>query len=118
MYDGFIIIYLFIGIVYLILTISMIVKFFQIAKDLNFLKQKGEFEYDSFNFLIANGYKDEAKRVVLRKVWNDYWMQFLRDSENNKQFDTHYNKLKDRYIEEFKMLQEEFPKYDNLRPKE
>ncbi len=106
------------GIAYLILTISMIVKFFQIAKDLNFLKQKGEFEYDSFDFLIANGYKDEAKRVLLRKIWTDYWMRFLRDCETNEQFDLHYNKLKDRYIEEFKMLQEEFPKYDNLRPKE
>lgn len=51
----------------------------QIANDVRFIKQRtdGELNYltedrskGELEFLIVNGYKDEAKRMLLRKVWN------------------------------------------------
>ena len=111
--DVLITFYVIAGIVYLIITISMIVKFFQIAKDLNYLKEK---KTESFNFLISNGYKDEAKKVLLKEVWESDTMYNLRLSLNNKDFDVNYDIVKAKFKEKFNRLGEDFPKYEYFRP--
>lgn len=82
-----------------IISIIVLIKFFQIAKDLNYIKQKIDRETYSKNevsFLIANGYKDEAKRMLLRKVWE------VKDKYP-------YNKIKSSFSKYFAQIGEPFP---------
>ena len=103
-----------IAIVYFIISIAMIVKFFQIASDIKDLKEKSCKENDSIDFLIANGYKVEAKIKLLRDVWNDPLMYHLKGKLTKEVFDLHYPKLREKYIKKFTRLGEDFPSYDNL----
>ena len=119
--------YILVVIVSIIITIVILVKFFQIAsntkslnekveklkqisRDINFIKERfdGELNYLSeerstgeLNFLIVNGYKDEAKRMLLRKVWH-------------KKADCTYTELYDKYNPFFIRIEEPFPNEDIL----
>ena len=105
---------IFVGIIYLIISIAVLVKFFQIATDVKHLKEKALLDNDSVDFLIANGYKEEAKRQLLRIVWNDQLMKPLKDRPTKEVYDLNYPKLKEKYNKKFIRLGEEFPIYDNL----
>jgi hypothetical protein len=105
---------LLIGIISLIISIVILIKFFQIASNVKDLKEKSWFEMDSFDFLIANNYNEEAKRKLLRQVWNDQLMNPLKNKPTKETFDLHYPRLKEKYNEKFIRLGEDFPKYDKL----
>ncbi len=107
-------IYFFVGIIYLIISIAVLIKFFQIATDVKDLKEKFWDEKDSIDFLIANCYKEEAKRKLLKMVWNDQLMYPLKGKPTKEVFDLHYPKLKEKYNKKFMRLGEDFPTYDNL----
>lgn len=107
-------IYFFVGIIYLVISIAVLVKFFQIATDVKDLKEKFWDEKDDVEFLIANGYKEEAKRKLLKMVWSDQLMNPLKSRPTKDVFDLNYPKLKEKYNKKFIRLGEEFPTYDNL----
>lgn len=117
MSDEAIVLYVILGIGYLILSICMIVKFFEMAKNIKVLKEISS-ENDSINFLIANGYIIEAKRKLCRKVWND-WDKATSSiyNENEEVRNSIYNRLKEKYNDLFISIGEVFPTYDNLRKK-
>jgi len=117
MSEGTVFLYVFLGIGYLIISICLIIKFFQMAKDINILKEN-YLDNDSIDFLIANGYMVEAKRKIFRDVWKDYDMvTILKYCKDEETFDTNYKILKDRYNDLFIRIGEEFPTYDSLRKK-
>ncbi|MCL1943570.1 MAG: hypothetical protein FWF54_08525 [Candidatus Azobacteroides sp.] len=106
-----------------ILYIIMIVKFFQIASDVKDLRRniypnKSDYfekDYDRFYFLAFNGYKDEAKKLLLTMIWGDSYMIAMKFSENESSFDTYLEKLKSEYQKYFDLLGEEFPDYNLLK---
>lgn len=104
--------YIVIFVISAIVSIIVLIKFFQMANDLrslnekvrnitqiandvHFIKQRSDGELNYLNedrskgelqFLIVNGYKDEAKRMLLRKIWNqkgDYSYTDLKNEYNH-----------------------------------
>jgi len=110
--------YFLVGFIYLVISIAVLMKFFQIATDVKDLKAKFWDEKDSVDFLIANGYKEEAKRKLLKMVWNDQLMNPLKSRPTKEIYNLHYPKLKEKYNKKFIRLGEDFPTYNNLILKE
>lgn len=75
-------------------------KIAQIANDVHFIKQRSDGELNYLNevrskselqFLIVNGYKDEAKRMLLRKVWNQ--KGYYSYSDLKKEYNHYFMKI-------------------------
>jgi len=108
-----------------IISIIILIKFFQIAKDLKSVNAKlnhirhiasdvndirlgvdrGAYSKNELLFLIANGYKDEAKRMLLRKVWED-----------KREYT--FEKMEQMYGEYFAQIGEPFPDEAIFKKKE
>ncbi|MDH6355232.1 hypothetical protein M2132_001570 [Dysgonomonas sp. PH5-45] len=68
-----------------------------------------------FYFLSCNGYKDEAKRLLLSRIWECSDMATLIRCKNLKTFDETYANLKSAYSYFFEYIGEEFPTYNQIR---
>jgi len=108
---------LFLSIVSIIISILVIVKFFQLAKDVKCLNENFGNGKDSLDFLIINNFKEEAKRILLRQIWDEDDMYSLRNNPTIKEFDRSYNYLKNKYNPYFIRIGETFPTYDCLKKK-
>jgi len=121
------IIYVLVSVISLVITILALIKFFQMASDLrslkeslksfaqlisdiNFIKQRFDGEHYSLTedrsrseleFLIANGYNDEAKRMLLRRIWK-------------LKANTSYREIKQAYSYYFTKIGLEFPSEEYL----
>jgi hypothetical protein len=70
---------------------------------------------DSLDFLISNGYKEEAKRIILRKIWEDDEMYVIRKSKiEDPKRQIAYEKLKSKFVRYFTRIGEDSPLYDKL----
>jgi hypothetical protein len=107
-----------------ILWIVMIVKFFRIVSDVRDLKMMYrpkksshlDKELDYFYFLAFNGYKDEAKRLLLSMIWESSNMKVMISGGNKKsEYDAYYEDLKRKCQKYFDLLGEEFPDYNLLK---
>jgi len=108
---------LFLSIVSIIISILVIVKFFQLAKDVKCLNENFGNGKDSLDFLIINNFKEEAKRILLRQIWDEDEMYSLRNNPTIKEFDRSYNYLKNKYDAYFIAIGEPFPTYNCLKQK-
>jgi len=119
--ETLIILYVLLGIAYLIITISMIIKYFEMAKNIKCLNENFGNGNDSLEFLIINDFKEEAKRILLREIWDEDEMYALRNNPSNnptiKEFDRSYNYLKNKYDAYFIAIGEPFPTYNCLKQK-
>lgn len=82
----------------------------QLMSDINFIKQRfdGDLHYltedrskDELHFLISNGYIDEAKRILLRRVWK-------------LKANTSYREIKQAYNYYFTKIGLEFPSEEDF----
>jgi hypothetical protein len=73
---------------------------------------EGQNKHDRFLFLIYNGYKEEAKRFILSRIWADYNMLYFRNTTDMDWAKQYFGRLKEKYKKEFELLGEEFPAYE------
>ena len=103
------------------LSIIVLVKYFQIARDIKLLRKNfplpmslNSFE-SNFYFLVFNGYKDEARRLLFSKIWDDKRMDDFVLKFDIDSFERNYEKIKADYTRFFLLMDEEFPSYDIIQ---
>ncbi len=106
-----------------VLYAILIVKFFQMARDLRALKQKGlpcmkdveDKAFFEFRFLWFNGYKDEALRFLRARIWdNNHLLDMMGRTNNRERFDSIYANLKREFERYANILGDQFPTYDEM----
>lgn len=111
--DGF---YVFLAILSIVISLIVLIKYFILCSDVKEIKSVLTSHVEpNFHFLVHNGYQDEAKRVLVKTIWNSKEMSKMRVAQSLKVFDENYRVLKNGYEEFFNVLGEDFPLYESLR---
>lgn len=90
------------------------VKKIQDKMDYPFNTRRSNFDYD-FMFYLYNSKKSEAKDLLLKTMWDGYFIPRMIRAESLEKFNEDYARLKNEYGKYFELLGEEFPTYDNIR---
>ena len=118
--------FLFTAVIMLVFGVLQIILFFKVLgmtnnvkkiqdkMDYPFNTRRANFDYD-FMFYLYNNKKNEARDLLLKTMWDGYFIPRMIRAENKDKFDENYSRLKNEYGKYFDMLGEEFPSYDNIR---